>query len=182
MRQFALCFTLVVLLFSACSKNNTQPNNNPTNQPNTDTPNTSNTPPKLEVVTAEPPKEHVPKPPLDGKTATDVFKHLKEKGWKLNESANVDIPPFGSEEAIAFNRPDKVGFLILRFDTLDTAQSKFKLIDGVYRSKFGRAITAKNFTIAIFGGQIRINAPDFKQLSEDEYLKLQQDLVEFCNL
>ncbi|MBI4851421.1 MAG: hypothetical protein HY819_06480 [Acidobacteria bacterium] len=175
MRYFV--FVLIVLFFSACSKNTTsnQSTKNSTTQPPTNS--------QLQLqINKETPEEHVPKPPLDGKTAMDVFKHLKSKGWQLNQATAVEIPPFGSEEAVGFNRPDRVGFLIMRYDSLNTAQSTFLKIDDIYRNKFGRAITAKNFTIAVFGGQIRINAPDFKQLSEEEYLKLQQDLVEFCNL
>jgi hypothetical protein len=70
----------------------------------------------------------------------------------------------------------------MRYDSLDTAQSKFGQIDSIYRTKFGRAITAKNFIVAAFGGQKKINSPDFNQLSEEEYTKLQEHLVEFCNL
>ncbi|MBL8195978.1 MAG: hypothetical protein JNM06_19455 [Blastocatellia bacterium] len=70
----------------------------------------------------------------------------------------------------------------MRYDSLDAAQAQFANIDRIYRNKFGRAITAKNFVIAVFGGQKRINQPDFNQLSEEEYKKLQENLVEFCNL
>lgn len=174
MRYFVLFFALVILFSSACSSNSTTPKNTTTQQTQTAQPKSG--------ATTEDPKDYAPKPPLDGKTAMDVFKHLKTKGWQVNEATAVEIPPFGSEEAIGFNRPDKVGFLIMRFDSLDSAQSKFSKIDDVYRTKFGRAVTAKNFTVAVFGGQTRINSPDFKQLTEEEYLKLQQDLVEFCNL
>ncbi len=177
-RYFVFFFALVVLFSLGCSTKNT---NNPT--PNNGTPKqASNSPIKLEINPSDVPKEHIPKPALDGKTALEIFKYLKTKGWQLNEATAVDIPPFESEEAVGFNRPDKVGFLVMRYDSLDIAQAKFRQIDGIYRNKFGRAVTAKNFIVAVFGGQIRINSPDFKQLSEEEYIKLQEHLVEFCNL
>jgi len=176
-RFFVFLFTLAVVFSLGCSKNttNNQPPNNVTAQ------QASNTPLKLEIKPPDTPQDHIPKPPLDGKTAMDVFNHLKAKGWQLNQASAVDIPPFGSEEAVGFNRPDKVGFLVMRYDSLDIAQSNFGRIDGIYRDKFGRAVTAKNFIIAVFGGQKRINTPDFNQLSEEEYIKLQEHLVEFCN-
>ncbi|KAF0249895.1 MAG: hypothetical protein FD167_706 [bacterium] len=178
-RYLVFFFTLIMLFSLGCATKST--NNNPT--PNNDTPKQASTSPiKLEIAPSEISKEHIPKPALDGKTALEVFKHLKAKGWQLNEATAVDIPPFGSEEAVGFNRPDKVGFLVMRYDSLDIAQSKFGQIDGIYRNKFGRAITAKNLIVAVLGGQIRINSPDFKQLSEEEYIKLQEHLVEFCNL
>ncbi len=169
----SLSITLLILFSIGCS--NTKTNNNNNQQPNTTTG-------QLNIPSPEAPAKASDKAPLDGKTAQQFYTHLKTKGWQLSEANPVAVAMFGSEESVGFHREDRVGFLVMRYDSLDTAQAQFDNIDRIYRNKFGRAITAKNFVIAVFGGQKRINQPDFNQLSEEEYKKLQENLVEFCNL
>jgi hypothetical protein len=172
MRYFVLLFSTFLILFSiGCSNNKT--NNN--QQPKTTTG-------QLTVISPEAPTKTSNKPPLDGKTAQQLYTHLKSKGWEFSQANPAAVAVFGSEESVGFHREDRVGFLIMRYDSLDAAQAQFGNIDRIYRNKFGRAVTAKNFIIAVFGGQKRINQPDFNQLSEEEYSKLQEHLVEFCNL
>jgi hypothetical protein len=166
------------MIFSLNCSNKTA--NNPTNST---TPQEAQTNIKREfVVKNTGSKLPSNQPALDGKTAKALYDYLKDKGWKLNEAKPTEIPIFDSEETLGFAREDRVGFVILRYNSLDEAQSKFSTIDRIYRDKFGRAITAKNFIIATVGGQKRINQPDFNQLNEREYAQLQQNLVDFCNL
>lgn len=181
MRQCFFCFLIALILLSlSCSSSKT--NNNSTNSNNQQAQANQANVQKGFVVKASTSKEPSNQAPLDGKTAKALYDHLKSKGWQLSEAIATPIPTFDSEETIGCGRPDRVGFVIMRFDSLDTAQTKFPTIDRIYRDKFGRAVTAKNFIIAIMGGQKRINQPDFNQLSEQEYAKLEENLVEFCNL
>ena len=152
MKYLVLLFSTFLILFSiGCSNNKT--NNN--QQPKTTTG-------QLNVISPEAPIKNSNNPPLDGKTAQQLYTHLKSKGWEFSQANPAAVAVFGSEESVGFHREDRVGFLIMRYESLDAAQAQF--------------------IIAVFGGQKRINQPDFNQLSEEEYSKLQQHLVEFCNL
>lgn len=122
-----------------------------------------------------------PKPATDGKTVVGLHEFLKNKGWKFNDANQSSVRMYKAEESYQCRDERTIGYLILRYENAAKAQEEFSRIDTHYRNKFGRAVMANNFIIGVWGRQMGINHPEFIQLSDVEYNKLQKDLAEFAS-
>ena len=114
---------------------------------------------------------------------TQLYKYLKIKGWKLDKVEITKMPMFNSKRTIGFRLQNKrVNFLIMQFDSEKIAKEGFPTINKIYESKFGGAITERNFVISFLGQVCFLNTPPKMALEQKEIFQLQEDLKEFFNL
>jgi len=175
MKAYILLLTIAGLLLVGCSPNNASISQNKKDQKPPETPSKGlplPVPPTNE-------SQRPPKPAEDGRTVASFYDFLKSKGMQIDDSRPVTIRVFSAEESGSFKDPRNIGFLVLRYENAEKAQANFNAIDETYRQKFGRALIANNFVVAVFGAVKGQNKPQVIQYHESEYKTLQANLNEF---
>jgi hypothetical protein len=169
MKLSLLSVIIAVLLLAGCAKQDVGTEKQPT----------ANTPPPVSNAKYDEDTRVPGKPAADGRSAIKLYEHLKTKGWRLDPAKPNEFREFNSEEAISFRDESKIGYLLLRYQDNEKAQTDFAKIDQIYKQRWGGAVKSKNFIVAVFGVLGQGNNADVIKLAENDFARLQSDMDDF---